>query len=314
MALPNVGVPLSINDIQAEFPSLSPSAPHSLSEFYGAASGIPSAGTIAIDDFYGASNNLFAALIGPNDIGDWWMTNYGNQTISNGNFTGNTGTAVWPSGTATSGAISGFGKNLSVGVTPGGSSIEGAMDTPGYFFNTGIPCNSSSKITAIELRILGYTASNTSHGGSRNMFCVWPANSFRNYNALNYSYMYNTTDVGRGWIHSSSWSDKNNFTKGPITRTLLHAITLDYESQVGSAYYQNNGGSLVAARAGASTGSFSGSLGNFNITCTINNYNSQNPVISALMYVNKILTTTEIQSVGQWLYNDSTVNIHTGNR
>lgn len=54
MALPSSG-PLSINDIAAEFGG---STPHSLSEYYNAAPGIPASGTIAIDDFYGASSPL----------------------------------------------------------------------------------------------------------------------------------------------------------------------------------------------------------------------------------------------------------------
>lgn len=52
MALPSSGT-LSLSDIASEFGG---STPHSLSEYYGAASGIPSSGTISISDFYGASN------------------------------------------------------------------------------------------------------------------------------------------------------------------------------------------------------------------------------------------------------------------
>jgi len=311
MALPNVGVPLSINDIQAEFSSFSPAAPHSLSEFYGAASGIPSSGTIAIDDFYGASNNQFAALIGPNDIGDWWMTNYGNQTISNGNLAGNTGTAVWPTQAQVSGSVNGFGKSDSVGATPSGNTIRSSMDDAGMFFSTGIPCTSTAQITAIELRVLDYTGLIGSHGGSRSYFAVWPSAYYSNDEFYNYSYFYGTTDVGRGVIDATGYSDRNNFSAGAIQRTLLHAVTLDYASGTGAIYYQNNGGSLgtaLVANTGAQTS------GVFNLSCTVNNRNGKNPVISALMYVNKILTTTEIQSVGQWLYNDSIVNIHTGNR
>ena len=51
MALPSSGA-LSINDIAVEFGG---SVPHSLSEYYGAAAGIPTSGAISIDDFYGAS-------------------------------------------------------------------------------------------------------------------------------------------------------------------------------------------------------------------------------------------------------------------
>jgi hypothetical protein len=51
MALPTSG-PLSLNDIAGEFGG---ATPHSLSEYYGVAAGIPTSGTISISDFYGAS-------------------------------------------------------------------------------------------------------------------------------------------------------------------------------------------------------------------------------------------------------------------
>ena len=47
MALPGSGA-LSINDIAGEFGG---SAPHSLSEYYSAASGVPGSGAISISDF-----------------------------------------------------------------------------------------------------------------------------------------------------------------------------------------------------------------------------------------------------------------------
>ena len=49
MALPESGA-LSMADIAGEFVD---AAPHSLSEFYGAATGVPTLGTISIGDFYG---------------------------------------------------------------------------------------------------------------------------------------------------------------------------------------------------------------------------------------------------------------------
>ena len=51
MALQTSGA-ISLNDIQTEFGG---SNPISISEYYGAAAGIPSSGTISLDDFYGAS-------------------------------------------------------------------------------------------------------------------------------------------------------------------------------------------------------------------------------------------------------------------
>lgn len=52
MALQSSGV-ITMADIAAEFGG---SAPHNLSEYYGAAAGIPSSGAIDMADFYGASN------------------------------------------------------------------------------------------------------------------------------------------------------------------------------------------------------------------------------------------------------------------
>ena len=52
MALQSSGA-ISLNDIADEFGG---STPHSLSEYYGVASGIPSSGTISISQFYGKAN------------------------------------------------------------------------------------------------------------------------------------------------------------------------------------------------------------------------------------------------------------------
>lgn len=48
---------IAMSDIVGEFGG---SAPHALSEYYGAATGIPASGQITIGDFYGASNIFFA--------------------------------------------------------------------------------------------------------------------------------------------------------------------------------------------------------------------------------------------------------------
>lgn len=54
MALPESG-PISLGDIAAEFGG---STPHSLSEYYGVAAGVPANGTINMQDFYGTSNGF----------------------------------------------------------------------------------------------------------------------------------------------------------------------------------------------------------------------------------------------------------------
>ena len=56
MALQSSG-PISLLDIANEFGG---STPHSLSEYYGVDSGIPSSGSISIGNFYGATNTPWA--------------------------------------------------------------------------------------------------------------------------------------------------------------------------------------------------------------------------------------------------------------
>lgn len=62
---------ISLGDIQSEFGG---SNPISISEYYGADTGVPGSGTISLSDFYGTSNidqtmdNMFAAAsLGPGD-------------------------------------------------------------------------------------------------------------------------------------------------------------------------------------------------------------------------------------------------------
>ena len=60
--------PISLNDIAGEFGG---SAPHSLNEYYGAASGIPASGQISLNNFYGASSvSHWIATIGGTGFDD----------------------------------------------------------------------------------------------------------------------------------------------------------------------------------------------------------------------------------------------------
>lgn len=78
MALQSSGA-ISLNDIATEFGG---STPHSLSEYYGVASGIPSSGTISISQFYGKSNTI-SFSVSFNQCVDHYMTIYYD---GNGNF------------------------------------------------------------------------------------------------------------------------------------------------------------------------------------------------------------------------------------
>ena len=74
MALPASGA-LSIGDIAGEFGGV---APHALSEYYGAAAGVPASGTIAISDFYGTSSIVDSVnLFNPDFTSAVMVTGYG---------------------------------------------------------------------------------------------------------------------------------------------------------------------------------------------------------------------------------------------
>lgn len=61
MTLPSSGI-ITLQDIATEFGG---TAPHGLSEYYGAAAGIPSSGLIKISDFYGASGATDTGWLNP---------------------------------------------------------------------------------------------------------------------------------------------------------------------------------------------------------------------------------------------------------
>ena len=78
MALQSSGA-ITLAQIAAEFGG---STPHSLSEYYGAASGVPSSGTISFDDFYGTSSNVTVTRTSngndislSNEFGSNWAAN-----------------------------------------------------------------------------------------------------------------------------------------------------------------------------------------------------------------------------------------------
>ena len=66
MALQTSGA-ISLNDIQTEFGG---SNPISLSEYYGAASGIPSSGAISMNQFYGKSSGISITFAGSSNVGE----------------------------------------------------------------------------------------------------------------------------------------------------------------------------------------------------------------------------------------------------
>tara|TARA_R110000744_G_scaffold64262_4_gene132198 strand:+ start:551 stop:1135 length:585 start_codon:yes stop_codon:yes gene_type:complete len=110
MALPSSGV-LSIGDIAGEFGG---AAPHALSEYYGAAAGVPASGTIAISDFYGTSSVIDPAYTQVNNNATGWsespagaLTTASSQTACRGvggAKIGGTG-SIWQTFSITAGVV-----------------------------------------------------------------------------------------------------------------------------------------------------------------------------------------------------------------
>lgn len=87
MALPSSG-PLSMAQIATEFGG---AVPHSLSEYYGAAAGVPTSGQISISDFYGKSNIVATRVTVTQGVSNnpWLMTDrrgYGQPVLGDGWF------------------------------------------------------------------------------------------------------------------------------------------------------------------------------------------------------------------------------------
>lgn len=81
MALQTSGA-ISLSDIQSEFGG---SNPISISEYYGAASGVPTSGTISLSNFYGKSAVQYS-LTSPQF---YWLTgSQGNNIYWNGSYIG----------------------------------------------------------------------------------------------------------------------------------------------------------------------------------------------------------------------------------
>ena len=104
MALQSSGA-ISLADVASEFGG---STPHRLSEYYGAASGIPSSGTISLSDFYGASAAVdFSTTISTNTqeltLNSTYFTSRGWDGLGAITITINSGVYIWSDSTSTAG-------------------------------------------------------------------------------------------------------------------------------------------------------------------------------------------------------------------
>ena len=159
MALQSSGA-ISLNDIATEFGG---STPHSISEYYGVATGVPSSGEISFDDFYGTSNAVTVTLSNGN-------TNVNASSSFGSNFSSSVAKVlVIPSG-AEIGATGGTGNRaITVPSGMGGTlniqnsgTISGAGGTGSTNSNAGGPGGSAIFIASSNVTV---TNSGTIRGG-----------------------------------------------------------------------------------------------------------------------------------------------------
>ena len=266
-----------------------------------------SAECMSFSEWYGATANEFASLIGASDTGDWYLEGYGNQ-LSGTTITGNEGNMTW---------CNVYSKVKSCGVTAPATGITGFTGscytgtTSSTINSTGL-CNTTHPcISFIEVRVYG--SGGVPYVGHHNRFALttqgpgtFPVSSI----GLSFSFCFSTSDVNRGCLFGQSWSDVNNILRvSGSGRTTVQMYTANKTTNESAWYYQNNGGAVNTGQT--STRTISG--GTWHVgsgsTCSI-----ASPVIVGNLWVNRLVSTAELCTAGQWVYNDSTVNIHTGDR
>ncbi len=137
MALPTSGA-LSLSDIQGEFGG---SAPHSLSEYYDAAAGVPVSGEISVSDFYGKSNvvdilyHVVGAGGGGGGAGGSAGTAGGTTSISSPAFT--TVSSIGGSGGAGGGRLTDTSGTSTPGAGGAGVDVGGVIRGAGGVGGTG---------------------------------------------------------------------------------------------------------------------------------------------------------------------------------
>jgi len=304
MPLPSSGQ-VSLSDIAAEFGGV---VPHSMSEYLGAAAGVPASGRLRIRDFYGKADNKLASLFKPGDFGDWWATGYSPASAAG---TGLNGNLVWnanaeqTSGTAP--YIVGYGS-----LNNGGT--QSYLDVRKWSTDSGI--HHTGIITLIECRVLKYSGYGF-YGKAQYMLGVHANNVT---NAL-----FIKLEDGRGqWGKLQTSSGFGNYyTNGqPVSgyssdnKTVFRMLTVDptkSSTPVVSAYYQVNGGAVGTNCVEVASPSYNVG-GNWSFTSFNTTYNSHKTTITALAVIDRVVTPEEFGAVCDWIYNDSTININTGNR
>lgn len=205
MALPNTGA-LSLSQIQTEFGGVNPIG---INEYYGAASGIPSSGTIDIADFYGKVSTPPAAQTF-NSSGTWNRPakpfNYAYVRVWAAGGGGGTGSSSKPGGGGGGGGFVRFYMNsgdmpnsYSIVVGNGGNPTSSTGNTGGYSSAFGARVNGG---------VGGLADRNPAPGGAGGTISSWP------------SYPYNTNYYeaggvgGQGYKYGGSPGQNRSYSGG----------------------------------------------------------------------------------------------------
>jgi len=348
MALPNAGVPLSLDDIHVEILGTT-GTQVSLNDTDVRALISSTVGTqVSISDYYGASYNEFAGLIGASDTGDSFL--YGFQTLNTGTNTVLGSEALHTFNNMRESTQSDMDALVASGQSspnntyhhiPGwkrkGSWTHPSESTTGYnltsnsggwsYTPTGISA-STRVVTILEYRIYCRNTNDTSatnrfedHNG---LALGWDGLNFGGTTSSNdrnrmFSFEFNATDVNRGRAFNGNYSDKNNIlntrTTGRSTLTMMRADTLNGLYDV---HYSNNGGSVVNATTGSAniitpTAWALHHLNSEEISTLGGTFGTcnQHSLCQGFLYVDRQISTTEMANVSSWLYNNSGVPNHT---
>ena len=188
MALQSSGQ-ISLLNVATEFGG---SAPHSLSEYYGAAAGIPSSGTISLSNFYGTSSSFAFTLSSSQE--NW---NLRSAALASG-WDGtaqlvvniSSGVYVWSDDTATAGLIVS-------GAFPGGLIVNnsgfimgrggnGAIYTTGNAGGPGVTVSLTSGSATFNNQPSGYIGGGGGGGGAANVYYGGGGGAGGGYAGLNY--------------------------------------------------------------------------------------------------------------------------------
>lgn len=343
MALPNAGVPLSINDIHIEVGGVSGTTASlndaDIRTLVGTSPGTPT----SISDYYGTAYNEFAGLIGANDTGDSYL--YGYQTLNAGAGTvlgseglhtfnymrtsGKSNVQQYTNNGLNYSVVNGWKRNASgwlndLDESSGGYNI--ALRTDWIQSATGFS-SSDTQMTIIEYRI--YTDNKDTGSGEayriahNGVGMSWGPSNFSTASQRSrmYSFEFGTTDVNRGYLGAGQWSDKNSVALTRTTgRSTLTMITIDTATGAQAAYYSNNGGAVQTALTRTSASSVSNWY--LHLAAADEYLASNHPAVfqqtgfqgslnQGFLYVDRIVSTTELANVSSWLYNNSGVPNHT---